>query len=321
MESKTLLVHVHKIEDEAIDIKSFELVSADGQLLPPFTPGSHIDVHIADGIIRQYSLCNGPDNPQSYLIAVKKEAASRGGSSAMHEKIKVGDTLLIGMPRHNFSLHAQAKRHVLLGGGIGITPLLSMARHLLAAGADFELHYFSRSVKHAAFQEVFSSPGLKDKVIFHHALEADEVRACLRELLGSRPEGAHLYLCGPRLFMDQVEAAAAATWPAQAVHLEYFVADPISLAGPQNAFEVTLARSGGTFIIPEGQSIVDVLAQHGVRIEVSCEQGVCGTCLTGVVSGTPDHRDVFLNTEEKAGGDVILPCVSRCKSPKLVLDL
>ncbi len=321
MESKTLLVQVHKIKDEAIDIKSFELVSADGQLFPPITPGSHIDVHIADGIIRQYSLCNGPDNTQSYLIAVKKEAASRGGSSAMHEKIKVGDTLSIGMPRNNFSLIAQAKRHVLLGGGIGITPLLSMARHLLAGGADFELHYFSRSVKHAAFHEIFSGPEFKDKVIFHLALEADEVRACLRELLGSRPEGAHLYLCGPRFFMDQVEAAAAATWPAQAVHLEYFVADPISLAGPQDAFEVSLARSGGTYVIPEGQSIVDVLAQHGIRIEVSCEQGVCGTCLTGVVSGTPDHRDVFLNSEEKAGGDVILPCVSRCTSPKLVLDL
>lgn len=321
LESKTLLVHVNKIVDEAIDIKSFELVSADGQLFPPFTPGSHIDVHIAEGIIRQYSLCNGPDNTQSYLIAVKKEAASRGGSLAMHENIKVGDTLFIGLPRNNFSLVPQAKRHVLLGGGIGITPLLSMARHLLAAGADFELHYFSRSVKHTAFRDVFSGPEFKGKVVFHSALEADEVRACLRELLGSRPEGAHLYLCGPRFFMDQVEAAATAAWPAQAVHLEYFAADPISLAVPQDAFEVTLARSGGTYVIPEGQSIVDVLAQHGVQIEVSCEQGVCGTCMTGVVSGTPDHRDVFLSPEEKAGGDVMLPCVSRCKSPKLVLDL
>jgi ferredoxin-NADP reductase len=217
LESKTMLVHVNKIVDEAIDIKSFELVSADGQLLPSFTPGSHIDVHIANDIIRQYSLCNGPDNTHSYLIAVKKEAASRGGSLAMHEKIKVGDTLFIGMPRNNFSLIPQAKRHVLLGGGIGITPLLSMARHLLAAGADFELHYFSRSVKHTAFHEVFSGLEFKGKVVFHHALEADAVRACLRELLGSWPEGAHLYLCGPRFFMDQVEAAATAAWPAQAV--------------------------------------------------------------------------------------------------------
>lgn len=321
LESKTLLVNVNKIEDEAIDIKSFELVSADGKLFPSFIPGSHIDVHIADGIIRQYSLCNGPDNTQSYLIAVKNEAESRGGSRAMHEKIKVGDTLLIGMPRNNFSLFPEAKRHVLLGGGIGITPLLSMARHLLAVGADFELQYFSRSVKHTAFHEIFSGPEFKDKIVFHYALEADAVRAYLRKLLGSRPEGAHLYLCGPRFFMDQVKAAAAAAWPAQAVHLEYFVADPISLAGPQDAFEVTLARSGGTYVIPEGQSIVDVLAENGVRIEVSCEQGVCGTCMTGVLSGTPYHKDVFLNHEEKARGDVILPCVSRCKSQKLVLDL
>ena len=321
MESKTLLVHVNKIVEEAIDIKSFELISADGKLLPSFIPGSHIDVHIADGIIRQYSLCNGPDNTQSYLIAVKREVASRGGSRAMHEQIKVGDTLLIGMPRNNFSLIPDAKRHVLLGGGIGITPLLSMARHLLAAGVDFEMNYFSRSIKHTAFHEVLSSPEFKDKVVFHYALEPDAVRAYLRKLLWSRPEGAHLYLCGPRVFMDQVEATAAATWPPQAVHLEYFVADPMSLAGPQDSFEVTLARSGGTYVIPERQSIVDVLAQHGIRIEVSCEQGVCGTCLTGVLSGTPDHRDVFLNNHEKAKGDVILPCVSRCQSSKLVLDL
>ena len=321
LEPNTLLVHVNKIVDEAIDIKSFELVSADGQLFPSFTPGSHIDVHIAFGLIRAYSLCNGPDNTQSYLIAVKKEAASRGGSHAMHEKIKVGDTLLIGVPRNHFSLIPQAKRHLLLGGGIGITPLLSMARHLLESGGDFELHYFSRSVKHTAFHAVFSGPEFKDKVVFHHALEADAVRACLRELLESRPEGAHLYLCGPKFFMDEVQAAAAAAWPAQAVHLEHFAADPMALAGPQGAFEVRLARSGGTYAIPEGQSIVDVLAQHGIQIEVSCEQGVCGTCMTGVVSGTPDHRDVFLSPEEKAGGDVMLPCVSRCKSPQLVLDL
>lgn len=321
MESKTLLVQVNKIEDEAIDIKSFVLVSADGKQLPSFIPGSHIDVHIAEGIIRQYSLCNSPDNARSYVIAVKKEAASRGGSRAMHEKIKVGDTLLIGMPRNNFSLIPEAKRHLLLGGGIGITPLLSMARHLLATGADFELQYFSRSVKHTAFHEIFSSPEFKGKVVFHYALEADAVRAYLRKLLWSRPEGAHLYLCGPGSFMDQVEATAAATWPPQTVHLEYFAADPMALAGPRDAFEVNLARTGGTYVIPEGQSIVDVLAQHGVQITVSCEQGVCGTCLTGVLSGTPDHRDVFLSQEEKARGDVILPCVSRCKSPKLILDL
>jgi vanillate O-demethylase ferredoxin subunit len=316
-----LKVRVNQVKQEALDVKSFALVSADGAPLPSFTAGSHVDVHVSTGLVRQYSLCNGPFDGPGYMIAVKKEPESRGGSRAMHEGIKEGDVLAISKPRNNFEVHSAAKRHLLLAGGIGITPVLSMARYLQAAEASFELQYFSRSIQHTAFHELLSAPEFKGKVSFHYALEPEAVRAYLRKLLWRRPEEAHLYLCGPRPFMDLVEQTAAATWPPDAVHLEYFTADPASLAGPRETFKVRLARSGGEYTIPENQSIVEALAAHGVHIETSCEQGVCGTCLTGLLEGTPDHRDVFLTDAEKQACDKMTPCVSRSKSDVLVLDL
>lgn len=321
MESKTIQVRVKRVTHEASDIKSFELGYADGSRLPPGEPGSHIDVHVGDGIVRQYSLCNGPDDTCSYLIAVKKEAASRGGSRGMHERIKAGDTLTISIPRNNFALAPHAARHLLIGGGIGITPLLSMARHLLATGSEFQMHYFSRSVEHAAFHALLSSPDFAGRVVFHLGLDADAVRTTLQALLAQPAPDAHLYLCGPGPFMDQVRAQAAQAWPDDAVHLEYFAADQALLAGPKEGFEVTLARSGGTYAVLESESIVEVLARHGVAVPVSCEQGVCGTCITGVLDGVPDHRDMFLSEAEKKSCKQMALCVSRALSPRLVLDL
>lgn len=317
----TLAVRVARIRAEAEEVRSFQLVSANGDPLPPFSAGSHIDVHVAPGLVRQYSLCNGPADRDHYQIAVKREPESRGGSQAMHERINEGNVITIGAPRNNFALEQSARHHLLLAGGIGVTPLLSMARHLLAEGASFELQYFTRSIRHTAFHDVLSDARFADHVKFHYAIEPDALRAYLRKLLWHRPEGAHLYLCGPRPFMDLVETTAAPTWPPEAVHLEYFTADPMALAGAQGTFEVRLARSGGTYVIPAERSIVEALAEHGVQIETSCEQGVCGTCLTGVLEGVPDHRDVFLTDAEKAACDRMTPCVSRAKSALLVLDL
>jgi vanillate monooxygenase ferredoxin subunit len=316
-----LMVRVREVKQEALDVKSFRLVSADGSALPSFTAGSHVDVHVAPGLVRQYSLCNSPFDSSGYRIAVKKEPESRGGSRGMHDGLKDGDVLKISEPRNHFKVHAAAKRHLLLAGGIGITPILSMAHYLQAAGSSFELQYFSRSIQHTAFHELLSGPEFKGKVSFHYALEPEAVRAYLRKLLWHRADGAHLYLCGPRPFMDLVESTAAATWPPEAVHLEYFTADPASLSGPRETFTVKLARSGGEYTIPADKSIVELLAAHGVHIETSCEQGVCGTCLTGLLEGTPDHRDVFLTDEEKEACDKMMPCVSRAKSEVLVLDL
>lgn len=320
-EQPMLLASIRSIRRETPEVLSFELVNRESCSLPPVTPGAHIDVHISPNLIRQYSLCNGPGAPSSYWIAVKKEPASRGGSAAMHERVKEGDVLRISAPRNNFPLDWSAKRHLLLAGGIGITPILSMARHLNEAGASFQMQYFTRSIEHTAFHNVLSATEFRGKVVFHYALEPDALRTYLRKLLWTRPEGASMYLCGPRPFMDLVETTAAATWPPESIHSEYFGADPMALAGARRTFRVTLARSGTTFIVPEGKTIVEALAEHGVRIETSCEQGVCGTCLTGVLQGVPDHRDVFLTDEEKRSGGKIMPCVSRSNSPVLVLDL
>jgi len=316
-----LTVTVRAVRDEALDVRSFELVAAEGGALPPFTPGSHIDVEVAPGIVRQYSLCNDPRETDRYLIAVKREPASRGGSAGMHERVRAGDRLTIGEPRNNFALAADASHHLLIAGGIGITPLLAMAQHLLATGASFQLVYFSRSIAHTAFRDVLSAPEYRGRVTFHYALEPEQVRAYLRKLLWEHSPGAHLYLCGPRPFMDLVETTAAPTWAPSSVHLEYFAADPAALAGPSEGFIVKLARHGGEFNVPEGRTIIEVLAENGIDVDTSCEQGVCGTCITGVLEGEPDHRDVFLTDEEKRAGDRMTICVSRAKSARLVLDL
>lgn len=315
-----LKVRVQQVKHEALDIRSFELVPVEG-LMRTFPPGSHIDVHVARGIIRQYSLLNGPDETSAYRIAVKLEPNSRGGSRGMHEAIREGQILTIGAPRNNFALHAQTQHTVLIAGGIGITPLLSMMQHLEARGESFELQYFSRSLAHTAFHEMLSQKKFASKVGFHYALEPEAVRAYLRKHLWHRQDGAHMYICGPRPFMDMVEQTAAATWPPEAVHLEYFSADPQALTGLREEFVVRCARSGGEYPIASDESIVDALRRHNIGIETSCEQGVCGTCLTGVLEGEPDHRDVYLTDDEKLVGDRMLPCVSRARSKVLVLDV
>jgi vanillate O-demethylase ferredoxin subunit len=316
-----LTVRVAAIRDEALDVRSFALVPADARPLPAFSAGSHIDVHVAPGLVRQYSLCNDPAETGRYQIAVKREADSRGGSQGMHERVREGALLTISPPRNNFALSPAARHHLLIAGGIGITPLLAMARQLARTGGEFALVYFSRSIAHTAFHDLLSAPEFRSRVSFHYALEPEQVRAYLRKVLWTRPPEGHLYLCGPRPFMDLVEATAAPTWPPSAVHLEYFSADPASLAGPREGFLVKLARHGGEFEIAEGRTIIEVLAEHGVTVETSCEQGVCGTCLTGVLEGEPDHRDVFLTDAEKSANDRMTVCVSRAKTARLVLDL
>ncbi|WP_436307211.1 PepSY domain-containing protein [Variovorax sp. LjRoot290] len=314
-------VRVRRIAFQAADIKSFELVSTTGDPLPAFTPGSHIDVRIEDGLQRQYSLCNDPNERHRYLIAVKRIAGSHGGSRAMHELVEEGDLLSISAPRNHFALHPAAAHHVLVAGGIGITPLLCMARHLLSIGASFELHYFTRSIEQTAFHAALSAPEFAPHVSFHCAIERSRLRETLHPLLSRRAADAHLYLCGPRGFMNLVEELAAAAWPAGTVHVEHFAANPLASAGERKPFEVTLARSGGTFTVPVSKSIVNVLAERGVCVATSCEQGVCGTCLTGVLEGKPDHRDAFLSPQERIAGAKMLVCVSRASTPRLVLDL
>lgn len=318
--SSMIQARVARVRDEAEEIRSFALVSANGTPLPPATPGAHIDVRLPSGVVRQYSLTNGPDETDAYYLSVRLAPDSRGGSVAMHQ-LRVGDTLTISPPRNRFPVQDDARHHLLLAGGIGITPLYAMMRHIRASGGSFALHYFTRSPGATAFREALSAHDDASKVRFHYALAPERVKEAVQEVLRERPEGAHLYVCGPAPFMGLVHEAASAAWPPEAVHAEYFAADPLAEGGPRDAFEVTLARSGGTFDVPAETSILEILAGCGIDVPRSCEQGVCGTCLTGVLEGEPDHRDVFLTADERRCGDKMMVCVSRAKSRHLVLDI
>jgi vanillate monooxygenase ferredoxin subunit len=320
---KTILVRVTSALSIAQDIRLMTLAAADGSPLPAYQPGSHIDLHLGSGLIRQYSLCGPQDDASSYAVAVKLEQESRGGSKWVHEKLDAGSELHISAPRNNFPMAAQARHSILVAGGIGITPLISMARSLQAQGQSFELLYFCRSTDHAAFRDELETGALSAACRFHLGLTREAVTGALREALVPRPEAAHLYLCGPRPFMDAVqEVAAQAGWPDDTVHLEYFGASQQAAdTTGDTGFQVTLTRSGVTLDVGADDTIIDVLRARGIDVETSCEQGVCGTCVTSVLEGTPEHRDCFLTSQEKASGNCMAICISRSRSPRLVLDL
>ena len=311
-------VKVLRRQEEAEGIFSYELARPDGAPLPAFSAGSHIDVHLPGGLVRQYSLSNDDQETHRYRIAVLRDPASRGGSIALHDQVRAGDALTISAPRNHFPLVA-SPHSLLLAGGIGITPLLCMAQRLVATGRDFSLHYCTRSLSRTAFRD--SVAGFGERAHLH--LDDGDVaqKLDLPAVLQAAPADSHLYICGPGGFIDfVVQTARAAGWSDDRVHLEYFGAAPQDTAGDR-AFEVRLASTGKTYAIPADQTVVAALQAQGVDMLVSCEQGVCGTCLTSVLEGQCDHRDMYLTDDEKARHDQFLPCCSRAKSPLLVLDL
>lgn len=313
-------VKVARKRKEAEGICSFELASLDGSALPAFSAGSHIDVHAPGGFTRQYSLCNDGSDRSRYRIAVLRDAASRGGSVAMHDALNEGDTLTISEPRNHFPL-VHAVRTLLFAGGIGITPLLCMAQRLAAVGADFELHYCTRSADRTAFMDEIAASGFAGRVHYHFDDGAPSQKLALDRLIAQPDAQTHLYVCGPAGFIQHVTTTASALgWRSQQVHTEYFSAAPQDTAGDR-AFEVKIASSGAVYQVPAGQTVVKALAAHGIEILTSCEQGVCGTCITRVLEGTCDHRDMYFTDEEKARNDQFTPCCSRATTPVLVLDL
>jgi vanillate O-demethylase ferredoxin subunit len=315
---EAVVTHRH---DEAEDICSFELAAADGSALPPFDAGAHIDVHLDSGLIRQYSLCPGSGQNGRYLVGVLRGPASRGGSAAMHA-LQIGQQLRISAPRNHFPLVGNAQRHLLFAGGIGITPVLAMAEHLAASGQDFVLHYCARSPGRMAFAERLRTGPVGTRASFHFDDGASGQKLDLDVALGAPQDGDHVYVCGPGGFMDWVLSGARSRgWPEAQLHKEYFSASVQPAGAKDDAFEVQIGRGGAIHAVPAGCSIVEVLAKNGIEIAVSCEQGVCGTCLTRVLDGTPDHRDVFLTDQERAANDCFTPCCSRANSARLVLDL
>ncbi len=321
MSGATLAVRVARKAVEAEGICSFELVALDGAALPAFSAGSHVDVQVPGGLTRQYSLCNDPKETHRYQIAVLRDAASRGGSAAMHDAVHEGDTLTISTPKNHFALAHEAKSHLLLAGGIGITPLLCMAERLANTGAAFEMHYCTRSRVRTAFVERIAASSFAGSVHYHFDDGASVQKLDIPALLEQPQPGRHLYVCGPKGFMDVVLATArAAGWPEAQLHYEFFGAE-VAQKADDGSFEVLLASSGRIVVVPPDRTIVQALAAEGIAVATSCEQGVCGTCLTRVIEGTPDHRDMYLTPEEQAAGDQMLVCCSRAASARLVLDL
>ncbi len=305
---------------EAVDICSFELAALDGGPLPAFSAGSHVDVELPGGMTRQYSLCNDPKEQHRYLIAVLRDADSRGGSSAMHG-VGEGDVLRISTPKNHFPLEHGATHSLLLAGGIGVTPILCMAERLAAIGASFEMHYCTRSRDRTAFVERIGASTFAPKVRFHHDDGPDDQRLALDAVLGAPAPGVHLYVCGPTGFMDAVLGRARSLgWTAAQLHAEYFGAEIVK-SDTDASFEVQIASSGRVVVVPPERNVVEVLAEAGIVIPTACEQGVCGTCLTRVLEGEPDHKDMYLTPEEQAANDQFTPCCSRARSARLVLDL
>jgi vanillate O-demethylase ferredoxin subunit len=310
-------VTVTQRDDQTDEIAVFELASADGHPLPPFEAGAHIDVILGPELIRQYSLSNAPGS-SSYRLGILNDPNSRGGSRQIHAELKAGAKVRISAPRNHFPLDMEAGHSLLIGGGIGITPMIAMAYALKAAGKSFELHYCSRSEAKAAFLDELKRE-FGECLVLHFDAAGDAGRINPKQLCTEAQPGTHLYVCGPGGFMDWViEQARAAGLPDKQIHFEYFNAE-VDISG--EAFEVFAEASGVTVQVGPNESIATALKAAGVKVQMSCEEGVCGTCICDVIEGVPDHRDHFLTDEEKEDNDQIALCCSRAKSARLVVDI
>lgn len=303
---------------ETGDIVSFALTPI-GRTLPQLTPGMHVSVTTPSGFVRQYSIINGPHEREAFLIGVKRELQSVGGSKSMHDDVQEGTELKITVPRNGFPLRRNGRQPVLIAGGIGITPILAMAQALNVTGDTYAMHYFVRGPEHTPFKERLRTLG--KNIIIHAGLDVEGTRRRLEEIVEKLdPEQTEIYTCGPGPMIDTVKDVACKRGiPEESVRFEYFKNTDVPTGG--EAFEVTLAKSGKTFMVPPDKTLLKACWDAGVELEASCEQGVCGTCMTAVLSGEPDHHDTYLSKRERESGKWIMPCVSRCKSQKLVLDV
>lgn len=309
------VTHKSQVAD---DIYMFELRDSGGGELPPFSPGSHVAVTTPTGQKRRYSLCNDSTERDRYVIAIKREKTGRGGSLSFTTEVKEGDTVQVDAPANEFEMsQAEPKSTIFIAGGIGITPIRSMIRHLVRLGkANFRLYYFTRTPSMMAFRDEFSAPEFAGKVVLHHdngdPADAYDLWPVLEE-----QRGAHLYCCGPRGLMDAVRDMTG-HWPDSAVHFEDFVGATANRPD-DTAFVVRLARSGKQYEVAAGVSILDALRNNGHVLASSCESGTCGTCRTRFTAGEPDHRDLVLSDREQQ--NEIMICVSRAKSSELTLDI
>lgn len=314
----TLTVSVHQMRVESDGVLSLELVHPHGDALPAWTPGAHIDIDLGAGLLRQYSLCGDPADPSFYRIGVLREPSSRGGSIQIHDVVRPGQEVRISEPRNNFELSDSTTPLIFIAGGIGITPILAMARQAEQQGREFTLHYGGRSRRNMAFLRELEVFG--DKVSLYS--DDREGPLALDEILQDAHTGDHeVYVCGPGGLLDEVERRSQ-DWPKNTFHCERFVPKVIEApADGEREFLVACSESGVTVNIPADVSILESLENAGIAVPNSCREGTCGSCETTVLSGLPDHRDSLLSSEEQESGETMLLCVSRCKSDLLELEI
>jgi phthalate 4,5-dioxygenase reductase subunit len=305
---------VTRAERIAEDIHLFELRDPAGGELPEFSAGAHVSVRVPNGLMRKFSLCNDPAERDRYVIAVKREVPGRGGSQSMIRDVAEGAEVPVSAPANNFALAKSPAGYLFVAGGIGITPIMAMIRQLTAAGGRFRLYYCTRTPDATAFRDELLAPELRGKVKIHHD-GGDLARALDLWPVVEKPQG-HLYCCGPRGLMQAVRDMTG-HWSPSAVHFEAFT-EAAETRADDKQFTVRLAKSGGSFVVPVGKTILEALRDHGLDVPSSCESGTCGTCRTRLVSGEVDHRDLVLADDERASN--IMVCVSRARSEELVID-
>ncbi|MAM59950.1 PDR/VanB family oxidoreductase [Maritimibacter sp. UBA3975] len=318
----TLPVVVRSMTLLAKDTLAVEFMPQDGVTLPPFAAGAHVDLLLPNGIRRSYSLCNSPSDTGRYVVGVKKADPSRGASSYIHDTLRVGQVMKVSAPKNNFPLDETAAKSVLIAGGIGITPMMSMIDRLEAAGADWTLYFSCRTRADAAFLDRLDLLDKAHCVNLNFDGEPGGAILNLAEIIGAEQgEGVHFYACGPAPMLDAFEAATEGL-PEGHAHLERFGGEPLPVSDDAlETFEVECVQSGLSLTITPDTTILDALLDNGIDIPFSCMDGVCGSCRVGVVEGTPDHRDMVLSDGELSANKVMMVCCSGSRSPKLVLDI
>jgi tetrachlorobenzoquinone reductase len=311
----TLRLRLHAATWEAPDIHSYELRPPAGGDLPPFTAGAHIDLTLPSGLVRSYSLVNSQTERHRYVMAIQKDRASRGGSRWLHDNLRIGDLVNVAGPRNNFALNEAASHSILIAGGIGITPILSMIDRLETLDRRWQLVYCARKRAGTAFVAALEN---KPQVRFNFDEEPGSRMLDIAALVAAAPADAHFYCCGPLPMLEAFERASASL-PRERVHVEYFTAK--EAAAREGGFTLVLAKSGREVPVPAGKTILDALHDVGIDVPHSCTEGICGTCETRVLEGIPDHRDLILTADERAANKTMMICCSGSKSEKLVLEL
>lgn len=311
-----ITLRIARADEIAQGIYRFELRHPEGAGLPGFTAGSHLTVRSPNGSLRKYSLCNDPAERDRYVIAVKRDPAGRGGSVDLVDNTSPGDTVEVSAPHNAFELAEKAQAFILIAGGIGITPILAMARQLNGEGRRYKLYYLTRSPEATAFRDELQGAAFHGKVLIHYDQGNPERSFDLWPVL-EKPSPAHVYCCGPRPLLESVRDMTG-HWSQAAIHFESF-ADAGAAALPgDKTFNVVLVKSRARVTVPPGMSILEAMRDAGHDAPSSCESGTCGTCRTRLVSGQADHRDLVLMEDEKA--DQIMICVSRALSPEIAID-